>query len=195
MEKLKNIYSDLVDREPIYQDKAKKYPVTEYLRLDKNAQKAWDEHHDKYEDLTNELFLGNDHYIIPWWNKYPGQAARLILVIHIIRQMSGETSSRDIDAVSVNRGIRLGRFFLATAYRTISQRKGNNGSIIHQREYAKIVRWVKSHKEPMEVRKMQRNRVFGDAPSARDMLDEWVDAGLGIYADKDKNRFVPLNYQ
>ena len=95
--------------------------------------------------------------------------ARLILVIHIIRYKSGETTSLNIDCKSLEMGHKLGKYFLANAYKTINQRYDKDNpfaDIPHQKEYSKIVRWVKSHKSPMDIRTMIINRCFKNKAEA-----------------------------
>lgn len=71
--------------------------------------------------------LGKNHPFMAWWNKYPGQLARLTLVIHIIRWKSSEVSSLDIDSISLKKGALLGKFFLSNAYQTVMGRNQKNG--------------------------------------------------------------------
>ncbi len=195
LEKLRSIYSDLVDIEPEYKDKQKRNPITDYLRFDKKAQEEWGRFHKHYEEVTNKFFVGKNHPFMPWWNKYPGQLARLTLVIHIIRWKSGEASSLDIDAVSLKKGVSLGKFFLSNAYQTVMGRNQKNSpfdDIPHQKEYQKIVRWVRNNKLPMDIMRMIRNRCFKNKSDAQVVLDEWVNLEIGILIGKEKTQFVPL---
>ena len=132
---------------------------------------------------------------MPWWNKYPGQLARLILVIHIIRWKSGETASVAIDYKSLEMGYKLGKYFLSHAYKTVINRNNkndNSDNIPHYKEYEKIVRWVKNHKSPMDIRTMISYRYFKNKPKAENILAEWSEYGLGIFVNEEKNLFVPL---
>ena len=142
-----------------------------------------------------QFFVGKNHPFMPWWNKYPGQLARLTLAIHIIRWKSGEADNLVIDAVSLKKGVLLGKFFLANAYQTVVNRNRNNNQLMnmpHQKEYAKIARWVTRHKEPMSLRTMLQNRCFGSAEEAQIILNECLEDGLVISVDEDKKLFVPV---
>lgn len=198
LEILKSIYSELIDYEPQYQDNKKLNPMTEYIRFDDKAQQVWDKFHNDYEYITNNLFVGKNHQFMPWWHKYPGQLARLILVIHIIRFKTGETSHLEIDSKSIEMGQKLGKYFLANAYKTLNSRvqeSQESVSIPYQKEYEKISRWIKRHKKPMDVRTMMGNRCFKKISDAKEVLVEWVEYGLGIFVNEEETLFVTLGYK
>ena len=135
---------------------------------------------------------------MPWWNKFPGQLARLILVIHIIRYKSGETKNIEIDYESVEMGHKLGKYFLSHAYKTVRNRNDKNKNpdyIPYQKEYKKIVKWVKTHKIPMDIRTMIAYRCFKNKTEAQGVLDELVEYGLGIFVNEEKKLFVPLGFK
>ena len=195
LEKLRSIYSDLVDYEPGYRDKEKHDPITNYLQFDKEAQKAWGNFHNTYESITNKYFIGKNHQFVGWWNKFPGQLARLILVIHIIRWKSGETSNPEIDYDSVKMGLKLGKYFLAHAFKTVMSGNDKNGglrNIAHYKSYRKIMGWVSNHKRPMDIRTMIQNRCFTTTAETKRILHSWIEDGLGIYINEEKKLFVPL---
>lgn len=39
---------------------------------------------------------------------------------------------------------------------------------------------------------MFANRCFKNKSEAEEVLDEWIELGLGLYIDDNKNLFVPL---
>ena len=95
-------------------------------------------------------------------------------------------------------GHTLGKYFLASAYKTVNQRYDKDNpfaDIPHQKEYRKIIRWVKNHKSPMDIRTMTINRCFKNKAEAGNVLDDWIEYGLGIFVDADKKLFVPLGCQ
>ena len=88
---------------------------------------------------------------------------------------------------------KLGKYFLASAYRTVTHQDENNSDHIpYQKEYGKIVRWIRKYKKPLDIRTMLGNRYFKNKPDAQSVLDEWVEYGLGIFVDEGQNLFVPL---
>ena len=53
----------------------------------------------------------------------------------------------------------------------------------------------RTHKIPMDIRTMVINRCFKKTSEAQGVLDEWVEYGLGIFVNEEKNMFVPLGFK
>jgi len=193
---LQSIYSDLVDIKPDYHDNNKSNPITQYLRFNSRTQERWDNWHKKYETVTNKHFVGKNHFFMPWWNKYPGQLARLIGIVHVIRMRCGDTKSSQIDGDSFEMGTALGKHFLGKAFKAVMHgREKTNGNIPFQKEYNKVAKWVKNNKSPMSIRTMTINKCFHNKEGAQKVLELWVDHGLGIFVNEEKNLFVPVGFK
>src|SRR5262249_40014106 len=91
-------------------------PVPHVIGWTPEGKRAWVEH---VETIARELNSEEvpDNLRGPW-SKLEGTGARLALVLHVCRQVMGETPNRDVDEVSMRNATMLVDYFKAHARRT-----------------------------------------------------------------------------
>ena len=103
-------------------------PIPKTLGLDPAAKREWirfyNSHAEEQAELHGELAAA--------WSKLEGYAARLALVVHVVRQAANDptlTTPDAIDAVSIAAGVRLAGWFGHEARRVpnLSKAAGNGG--------------------------------------------------------------------
>lgn len=111
--------------------------------------------------------------------KLDRHAARLVLVIHLIRYAAGESGVQfeRIDKQSVQAGIDLARWFGHEARRVYHRLTETT----EQREERELVEWIRTKDGPITVRDLQRGpRRYRDKPeTAKGALDRLVLQGRG----------------
>lgn len=119
------------------------------------------------------------------WAKLEGYGARLALVLHVCRSVTGETSAVDVDEQSMRSAARLVAYFQAHARRVYSflgqDRAGPNG------DCRAVLEWMGRHKGEIasanpprfswrRIRRDLQNRFAGRAADLRQalhQLEEW----------------------
>jgi hypothetical protein len=112
------------------------------------------------------------------WSKYDGGAgARLALIVHLCRVVTGEADSEAVDAHSVRAAIALVDYFKAHARRVYQRLRATRAD---QRAETAL-RWLQAHGGACTVRDLQRHRVSGvtRASQAEKLLRDLVDLGAG----------------
>jgi len=148
-------------------------PVVVPLSADGKA--AWvqfyNAHAEEHEALTGDLSAA--------WSKLEGYAARLALVIHCVRWAIDDptlATMDEIDAESVKAGVRLSRWFGNEARRVYAILGEND----EQRDRRRLVELIQRKGGSVTVRDLMRStRMFADAESAEQALDELGKAGYG----------------
>jgi len=112
------------------------------------------------------------------WSKYDGGAgARLALIIHVCRVVTGETDSEAVDEQSVTAAIALVNYFKMHAKRVYACLRSTRAD---QRAETAL-RWIHAHGGVCTVRDLQRHRVAGitRASQAEKLLRDLIDLGTG----------------
>jgi Protein of unknown function (DUF3987) len=118
------------------------------------------------------------------WAKFDGYAARIALIIHLTRLVSGEVKSERIDEKSVRAAIKLIDYFkdhcahVYTEIRTRAEKLKCDSRII---ETKKIVDWIKGKGGSASSRDLSRYKVGGikNAEEAKELMKEIEKQGLG----------------
>jgi hypothetical protein len=147
------------------------------LPLDPAAKQAWirffDEHGQEQARLTGELAAA--------WSKLEGYAARLALLVHLVRAVSGDPSlagPERIDAASIEAGVGMVRWFAQEARRVY----GQLGESVEEQEYRQLIELIEVRGGTMSPRELQRScRRHRTADEARAALDALAKAGRGVW--------------
>lgn len=153
-------------------------PSPKLLGLDAAAKAAW-------IDFVNEhgqeqLALVGDEAAA--WSKLEGYAARLALIVHLVRAAAEDPTLADrdvIDAASIESGISLSRWFAAEALRIYGALAADEG----ERETRRLLELLERQPGPVSVREWQRIRSLPKATDARADLDALAAAGHGAWQD------------
>jgi hypothetical protein len=165
------IFEALHHLTPTLNDGGEPLPVT--VMLTAEGKRSWiefyDEHNAEIANLSGELAAA--------WAKLEGYAARLALVHHLIRKVSGEGVGEGIDAASIAAGVKLSRWFANEARRVYAV-LNEDDSARHRRQ---LVELIEGKGGLVTVRDWQRIRSCRTAGDAESELDELVSAGLGSW--------------
>ncbi len=153
----------------------KSCPVVVPLSPDGKA--AWvdfyNEHAQEQAELAGDLAAT--------WSKLEGYAARLALMIHLVRWAIDDpslTTVREIDAKSIRAGVQLSRWFGNEARRVYAILGESN----EQRDQRRLIELIQRQGGSVTVRGLMRStRMFADAESAVQALDELSKAGDGCW--------------
>jgi len=117
------------------------------------------------------------------WSKLEGYAARLALIVHLIRWAAGDPTLGDADVVderSVKAGVGLSTWFGHEARRVY----GILGEDPEQREHRRLVEMIQSREGAVTTREVQRSsRKYANAKDAEQALETLVEAGVGVWED------------
>lgn len=113
------------------------------------------------------------------WSKLEGYAARLALVIHLVRQAVGDSSLADpyrVDAASVNAGITLARWFGQEARRVYS----DMGRSDEDRRHLRLLELIQRKGGRISARELARCcHAYSAKGAAEQALSELVELKLG----------------
>jgi Protein of unknown function (DUF3987) len=117
------------------------------------------------------------------WSKYDGGAgARLALILHVCRVVSGEATDDAVDEQSVMAASTLVDYFKGHARRVYSRLRSTRAD---QRAETAL-QWVRVHGGACTVRDLQRHRVAGitRASQGEKLLRDLVDLGQGAVRER-----------
>ena len=115
------------------------------------------------------------------WSKLEGYAARLALVVHLVREASGD-AGKVVDAESIEAGIELARWFAEEAARIYAAlgTAEDSPEARAERSRQRLVEWIKRRGGRVSVRDVQAgHRQYKTADEAERALRELAAAGLG----------------
>ena len=157
-------------------------PEPGIVRLSPAAKAAWvsfyNEHAQEHDGLTGDLSAA--------WSKLEGYAARLALVVHLVRWAAGDSTLADCDVVdetSVTAGVALSRWFgqeTRRVYAILSETDADR----QRRELVELVQ-RKGGSITTRVLMRSRNRVYPTSDAAEQALNGLVQAGVGRWEDAD----------
>jgi len=174
---IESIFERLYSLLPGVDENGEAQPVD--LPLSPAAKDTWiafyNAHAKEQAELTGDLAAT--------WSKLEGYAARLALIVHLIRWAAGDPTLKHADVVdeqSVKAGVELSTWFGHEARRVYSI-LGENPE---QREHRRLVEMVQSCGGTVTVRKVQRSsRKYTNAKDAEQALEALVEAGVGGWED------------
>ena len=165
------VFDQLFDLEPVEGPDGD--PEPGIVRLSPSAKAAWirfyNEHADEQVELSGDLSAA--------WSKLEGYAARLALVIHLVRWASGEVSNADaLDEQSIAAGVALSRWFGRETERVYSIL--NEDEEGHDRR--ELVERIRRKGGKLTVRDLQRSsRAHSTSETAEAALEDLVQSGFG----------------
>lgn len=164
IERLRELQPEHIEGEP--------QPVL--LRFDSDAKELWadyfNRHHAEQSQLTGAIASA--------WSKLEGGAARLALIVHLVRWAAREpVSESHIDSISMNAGITLADWFKGEAARIYDMLCESEA----EAEDRELVDWIRARGGAVTVRDLVRGprRFRGKADLAQKTLDDLVARGLG----------------
>jgi hypothetical protein len=144
------------------------------VRFTQDANPLWQQWYDThYQEMEAADF---PDILVGPWSKLVAYAARLALVIHMLRKVCGEVQIEDVDAESLRRAIRLIDYFKSHARVVYRQLQ-----LSSDRRTQRVVDWIKKHGNECTSTQLIRNNVAGIAKKseAEKVLRELQDLGLG----------------
>ena len=123
-----------------------------------------------------------DELLAPWFANLPGHAARLALVLHLARWGAGESVDPCVcDAISMQRGIRLARWFGREARRVVALLSVRPDDL----EQQKLIEWV--HRRggvatPDQLHRAQPRKYPTDQ-AAVEAMDRLADTGIVVWVN------------
>lgn len=160
---------------PIRAEDGQPEPVA--LPLDAEALKMFadfvDRHGDEQLGMTGDLAAA--------WSKIEGYCARLALIVHCVRVVTGDRTLTDperIDAASMTVGIQLARWFGGEAKRIYAA----FGATDEEREQSKLVEIIQRKGGKVTVREWHRARHHDTRVDAEAELSDLEAAGYGTLA-------------
>jgi len=127
------------------------------------------------------------------WDKMPSNAARLILIVHFLRLVSGEVGSEEVDEESVRRGIRLANYFKAHARRVRRQLESTH----EDARTLRVIAWIKKKGGQCTARDLLHNNVGGvkKQSEAQRLIRDLVDRGFGeVREEKADNNLLVVRF-
>ncbi|MBE3585472.1 MAG: DUF3987 domain-containing protein [Thermoanaerobacter sp.] len=114
------------------------------------------------------------------WAKMPSQAARLALIIHLCRRSMGETTSDQVDRVSMAKAWLLVDYFKSHARRVYRQLKEDP----EDKGIRRVVEWCRKHgKDGVTPRELARAGICKTADDAKSLLEAMKKRGLGYFQE------------
>ena len=166
------LFDRLYALKPDHDDEAN--PVSRSVGLTRDAKRAWisfyGEHANEQVELSGELCAA--------WSKLEAYAARLALIVHLVRAASGDPSVNDPDEVdehSIAAGVALARWFGREARRVYAVL----GESEADRTQRRLVERIEAKGGSVSVREWQRSQSHASACDAEAELEELVKAGFG----------------
>lgn len=154
------------------------------LRLDAEARAAWVAFYNEHAETQERA--GDDAEAAAL-GKLEGAAARLALVVHVVRAMQGEGSAQPdlVDGVSMACGIRLARWFTLEARRVYAEMSVGP----EERAQRDLIRWIAKRGGRATERDLARGLWRCKAPgAATKALESLVQAGLGTWEESTPSR-------
>ena len=172
-ERLAEIVDRLLNLEPMRRADGSEAPIN--LRLTDSGKHEWVEfynaHGQKEADLEGDLASA--------WSKLEGYAARLALVIHLVRWAADDPTlenSERVDAQSMTAGITLSDWFGREAQRVYAMLNESD----EQRAVRRLIDWIECHGRRTTARQLQQgNRAYPTAESAKRALQRLNEQGVG----------------
>lgn len=145
------------------------------VALADDGKAAWvrfyNEHANEQAELSGDLSAA--------WSKLEGYAARLALVVHLIRWAAGDATLRDpsrVDEASIAAGVVLARWFGDEARRVYAILSESDDD----RETRRLVEWIERKGGTVTVRDLTRGpREYRNTERAAKALGELVASGVG----------------
>jgi hypothetical protein len=145
------------------------------LELGADARPLWAAWYD--EHAAESEAAGFPAVLVGPWSKMVAYAARLALVMHLLRQACGEEVGQAVDAESLRRAIRLITYFKSHA-RAVYARLGQSET---SRRVAVMLNWIVGHGGEAHTSALTKNNVAGveNRDEALSLMKEMEHRGYG----------------
>ena len=150
-------------------------PTPRVLSLAPEACPVWHEWYDAHVAEAESADL--DEMLKSFWPKCVAYAARLSLIIHLLRAASGEQVSDDVDEESLRRGLKLVRYFQSHTRAVYAHlRLPKKGNQVHH-----AIAWVRQHGGECNPTRLAQNNVAGvrGKQQALELMKDMADQGYG----------------
>lgn len=157
-------------------------PVSGIVELSQTAKNLYcefyNEHAQEQETLDDDLAAA--------WSKLEEYAARLAMIIHVCRHVSGEdVAEREVDEISMAAGIVLTRWFCRETRRVYAVLEQSES----ERACHELADWIRRKGGEVSVPAVQGgHRRFRTSVEAEMALEELVSAGLGYWQPVNTTR-------
>ncbi len=165
------VFDRLFDLEPVEGPDGD--PEPGIIHLSSPAKSAWvqfyNEHADEQVELSGDLSAA--------WSKLEGYAARLALIVHLVRWAWDESVDHDeVDAQSIAAGIALSRWFGQETQRVYDIFNESE----EDRDRRELIERIRRKGGKLTARDLQRcSRAYPTSDAAEAALDSLVEAGFG----------------
>lgn len=149
------------------------------VRLDPEARASFLDYYGRHAAEHAEL----EGDLSAAWSKLEEAAARLALILHLVRWANGEVKDeRTLDATSMQAGIALAEWFKHEARRVYAELDASEPD----RDRKRLLGWIERQGGQVTARQLQRsnNRRYQAVEHAEAALAELVRAGLGEWRDQ-----------
>jgi len=179
---LSAIVQRLLELEPFRHADYSEAPVT--LQLTDDAHDAWVKFYNAHADEE----VGLEGELASAWSKLEASAARLALVIHLVRWAADDPTLDDseyVDAESITAGVTLANWFGCEARRVYAMLSETD----EQRATRKLVEWIERRGGCITTRQLQQGcREYRTAESAQAALQQLVELGIGQWIYREPSR-------
>lgn len=174
-EDLATIIQRLFELKPRFDDEVEFEP--ELARLAPDGKEVWIEFYNQHAQEQVDL----DGDLSAAWSKLEGYAARLGLIVHLVRWAARDPTLEDVDevdAVSVGAGVQLSRWFGREAKRVYAMLSETD----EQREDRRLIEWIYRKGGQVTVRQCQQgHRTYRSRDAACAALERLVQLGHGYW--------------
>lgn len=151
-------------------------PEPVVVGLSQHGKATWIEFYNRHAERIADA-TGNEAAVL---SKIEGAAARIALVLHLVRQAAGDQDAgQAVDARSVDAGVRLAEWYGNEALRVY----GLFAETDDDRQQRDLVEWIRRRGGTVTVRDLTRGprQYRGDSEAAELALRELADAGIGSW--------------
>lgn len=174
----RELFQRLFDLAPTIDEFGK--PTPNLVHKSAEAHREWvrffNRHNERIADLDDEDLRAS-------FKKLEEVAARLALVVHVVRMVSGDVADQThVDGDSMRAGITLAEWFVGETRRVYQMIGGESPAVSKRR---RLLDWLAKQPEPVTLRTMQKScRWLREPGSAEAALAELVAAGLGEWQEQ-----------
>jgi len=175
VKRMEEIVDRLYKLDPIERDDGQK--MAKIVRLSPEAKEEWIRFYNQH--AVGQAELSGD--LAAAWSKMEEYAARIALVIHLVRSASDDpdlASPDELDAASMKAGIAITEWFKRETHRVYSILSEDD----EQRDQRQLAEWIERKGGAVTVRQVQQGqRKYRKAESAEAALNDLVSAGDGTW--------------
>lgn len=157
------------------------------MRFSNDGEREWCRWIESHQQETSSLDPNSP--LVTAWSKMDGYAARIMLILHIVRHASGEVASEEVDAETVRMAERLIEYFKDHALRVYSEALGRKPSTPPPKALPvddRAVQWIlRKGNKGVQPRDLQIARIAPTAAEAKAILDGLARHGVGVWTKRD----------